>query len=263
MEWVHAGLMTLDEYLFALAADGARIAAVGDAAIGSRVPNCPEWEVADLIVHVGWVHQMLMLLAAVPDGGRATRRDSEPLREILGKMQSGQRPDGELLPWFRSGVTGLVDALEHADPTKTIQTYLGTHQPELLARRAATETAVHRWDAEGVAGVPTALTPALAEAAIDEFLEVLAPTFFKFAQFGGTGQSIRLEGNDRDCAWRIVVDADTTTVKRGLDSAAADVTARGSLSDLYLQLWGRQTASPLEVVGDADLLARWQAAGAF
>ncbi len=163
----------------------------------------------------------------------------------------------------RSGVAGLVDALEQADPTKTIETYLGTHQLALLARRAATETAVHRWDAEGVVGVPTALSPDLAEAAIDEFLEVLAPPFFKFAQFGGTGQSIRLEGNDRDCAWRIVVGADTATVQRGLESAVADVTARDALSDLYLQLWGRRTVSPLEELGDADLFARWQAAGAF
>lgn len=135
---------------------------------------------------------MLTPASAVPDGGRATR-DSEPVREIRGKLQSGHRPDGELLPWFRTGLAGLVDALEHVDPTKTIQTYLGTHQPALLARRAATETAVHRWDAEGVAGVPTALTPDLAEAAVDQFLEVLAPTFFKFAQFGGTSQSIGLK----------------------------------------------------------------------
>jgi uncharacterized protein (TIGR03083 family) len=177
-------------------------------------------------------------------------------------MRAGDRPDGDLIPWFRSGVSGLVDALRLADPNKTIETYLGTHQPVLLARRAATETAVHRWDAQGVVGASTGLTPALAEAAIDEFLELLAPTFFRFDKFAGNGDVIRLEGTDRACTWRIAVDAGTTTVQRDVESAA-DVTARGSLSDLYLQLWGRRTDTPLDVVGDGDLFTRWQAAGAF
>ena len=39
--------------------------------------------------------------------------------------------------------------------------------------------------------------------------------------------------------------------------------ARGPLSDLYLFVWNRIGLERLDVVGDADPLARWQAAARF
>jgi hypothetical protein len=91
---------------------------------------------------------------------------------------------------------------------------------------------------------------------------VLLPRFFNHADFGGTGQTIRLEGTDGDDAWVIAVGADTTDWRRS-EETAANVTARGSLSDLYLFFWERRPVDPLDVMGDQELLARWQAAVAF
>ena len=65
----------------------------------------------------------------------------------------------------------------------------------------------------------------------------------------GTGKSQRV----------IVVEADTTRWWRGPDESA-DVTARGSLDDLYLFVWNRFPADRLDVSGDRGLLTRWQAA---
>lgn len=210
--------MNLDEYLATLTADGARIASFGDVALDAEIPTCPNWRIADLVVHVGWVHHMLAQLARVPNGGRATRNDSPELRGIIAKMMSAERPDEDLLGWFRHGVADLCRELSEADPNKTITTYLGTHQPLLLARRAATETAVHRRDAESAVGQPEGPAPALAAEAIDEFLDKIVPVFFKHADFAGTGQRICLEGVDRCDTWLITVTSVTSTCSSGAAS---------------------------------------------
>ena len=256
--------MTPHDYVLSLLADGERIASIGSSSLDARVPSCPEWELADLLAHVGWVHRMLGYLAALPDGSRANRIDSAELRQILASMRALERPQGDLVAWFRQGAQGLAELLGDAAPTKTIHTYLGSHQPWLLARRAATETAIHRWDAEGVSGTPTPLPPDLAADAIDEFLDVIVPPFFKFADFAGTGQVVRLESTEADNVWLIMVTGDTTEwARHSAVTTAADVSACGTLSDLYLSLWGRPTVERLGVEGDASLLARWFAACAF
>ena len=252
--------MTPDQYVQSLVDDGERIAAIGETSMPERVPSCPDWEVGDLVAHVGWVHRFLTRLVLLPDGGRATRADTA---DVVARITSSQRPEGEPAAWFRDGVAELAQALTGADPTATIHTYLGTHRPWVLARRAATETAIHRWDAEGAVGAPTPLAPALAADAIDEFLDLLVPPFFKYAAFRGTGQTIRLESTDGDHAWTVTVTADATDWRHSTHPAGAHVTARGSASDLYLFCWGRSPALPLEVEGDEELLARWQAAAAF
>jgi uncharacterized protein (TIGR03083 family) len=154
-------------------------------------------------------------------------------------------------------------ALGEAPAGNTVHTFYGVHGPALLLRRAATETAIHRWDAEGAVGTPAPLSPELGAAGIDDFLEVLVPLFFKYPAFGGSGQIIRLESIDSNDEWSIAVGEDTTDWRRGAAKASADVTVRGELSDLYLFFWGRATSNPLDVIGDTDLIARWQTALAF
>jgi hypothetical protein len=59
------------------------------------------------------------------------------------------------------------------------------------------------------------------------------------------------------------VGEDTKNWHRGCCEGNADVKVRGDLSDLYLFFWGRQTANPLDVIDDNELLIRWQTALAF
>ena len=88
---------------------------------------------------------------------------------------------------------------------------------------------------------------------------VFVPRTFKHAEFAGTGQTIHLHPTDWDDGWLITVNPETTDRRRGHDEGA-DVTARGGLSDLYLLVWNRHSADQLDVLGDKDLLRRWQAA---
>ena len=247
--------MISSDYVESVATDSERIAEIGAASEHSRVPSCPDWKMRDLMVHVGYSHQFFTIVAQLPDGGRITREEAR--RHMTGP------PAVDVAAWFRDGAADLVAALGEARPTNTVHTFYGTHHPLLLSRRAATETAIHRWDAEGVVGTPRPLDPALATDAVDEFLEVLIPLFFKYSAYEGTGQTICLEDPEADVRWFITSTAHTTVWRRGEQTKTADATARGSLSDLYLFCWGRAPAEPLEVVGDEELLRHWQSAAAF
>jgi uncharacterized protein (TIGR03083 family) len=165
--------------------------------------------------------------------------------------------------WFGDAVDELIERLVEAPASKKIDWIYGVHDPSMLARRAATEITIHRWDAESAVGTPRPLDPALAGEGIDEFLELLVPVFFGYQDFDGSGQRIRLESPGGHEAWLITVDSDTTRCERGNPPTVADVTAQGSVSDLYLSCWRRPPADPVKVTGDKNLLARWLAAAAF
>ena len=81
--------------------------------------------------------------------------------DVRGRRGPVLSPDADLVVWFREGGDKLVAALQAAPGTTTMQTFYGIHQPSLLIRRAATETAIHRWDAQGASGTPGPLNPAL------------------------------------------------------------------------------------------------------
>lgn len=153
----------------------------------------------------------------------------------------------------------MLQAFEDAPPTKMLSTLFGVHPPSLLIRRMAHEKAVHRWDTENAVGAPGVFDHALAGDGIDEVLGLWVPMAFKYAEFAGVGRAIRLHAIDGDDGWLITVNAETTEWRRGHEEGV-DVTARGALSDLYLFIWNRRSADQLDVLGDMDLLTRWQAA---
>src|SRR4051812_22677906 len=255
-----AGLMTGDDYLTSLSADVASIAGVGSTSLHARVPSCPDWEVADLIRHVGGFHRYVTYLAELADGESEQPRGFQSAVAAVNALE----PNADLVAWLEQGADDLSQALRAATPTKTMRTFYGVHHPALLIRRAATETTVHRWDAAGANGTPQPIEPTLADDAISEFLDVLMPLFFKYDAFAGTGQTIRLEpaGGDR-AAWVIAVGPESTTWCRQTDDSASDATVRASASDLYLWFLGRDTAAPVDVLGDAEMPDRWRTAVAF
>lgn len=75
------------------------MAVVGAASLAASVLTCPGWDVADLLSHTGWVHRRMCYLAGLPEGERATREGS--MAAGLPKVGSAQRPDTDLVPWFR------------------------------------------------------------------------------------------------------------------------------------------------------------------
>ena len=246
--------------LLVLRAAADRIVALPVESFGARVPSCPDWDVTELLSHTGWVVRAWDHVISLPEGERISR--DTRMAAGLPKPGSVQHPDGDLLPWFDDGVEHLLGTFRTTPPTKQLTTIFGTHTPSLLALRVVHETAVHRWDAEDALDVPrTGFDPAVATDGIDELLELWVPMRFDYVPFQGTSHTIQLQATDSDDGWVIVVEDDTTRWSRGHD-AGSDVTARGSLDDLYLFVWARLATDRLDVRGDGELLVRWQRAAA-
>ena len=127
-------------------------------------------------------------------------------------------------------------------------------------RRQAQETAVHRWDAQRAVGRPEPIEPVLATDGIDELLEVWGTTILGGRDGIDIGGSVRLVATDAPVEpWTLWTDDGVFSVSRSDHRVTADVTVRGSASDLLLLLWRRIPADAvsLTVEGDDHILDRW------
>ena len=182
-----------------------------------------------------------------------------------GVVESVQRmaPTGvtgdALVAAFRSGADELVDVLRAVGSVDTGVDVLavGPHRAVSGTVAAPTRPPVHRNDAEGAAGMPTAIDTAFAVDGTDEFLTVFLPRLAD--NFGPVGDAtVHLHCTDADGEWLIARRAGELTVTR--EHAKGDVAVRGAATDLYLFVWGRPSADRLEVFGDTDLLERFRTA---
>ena len=159
------GVMDVSAHVEALEREGALLAlAAASAGLDAPVPTCPDWQVRDLVRHLGNVHRWA---SAVVRSARTSPLDAEEQRALF-----GPRPrDAELLAWFRSGHGELVEALIDASPDLECWAFLPAPSPlAFWARRQAHETAVHRIDAESAAGEVGPVAAAFAADGIDEML---------------------------------------------------------------------------------------------
>lgn len=252
--------MTPQEWIAAIGREGGPLLAVQPASFEVRVPSCPEWNVADLLSHTGWVYRRWTFIAELPEGERYSKERSAAAG--LPKVGATDRPDAELLPWFRESFERLLDSYQQQPSEKLIDSrYWGQQPLSWIARRMAHETAIHRWDAEHALGATSGFDPALAADGVDEFLEFWVPVGFRYADFDSSGRTVGIEATDCSDTWRISVEADETSWRRG--EGEADVIARGTAGDLYLFVWGRADVGDLQVTGDSSTLSSWQSAAAI
>jgi uncharacterized protein (TIGR03083 family) len=249
--------MEISEWIAALQIDGERLAAAAEAAgPDAPVPSCPDWVVRDLVRHQGGVHRWATGYVAE---ARTELWDVD-LDEVVGTWPD----DAELVPWFRAGHAGLVEALSKADPDLQCWTFLKAPSPlAMWARRQAHETSIHRVDAELAAGVvPSVPYPAFAADGVDELLTCFV------ARRGGRLKSdppkaLAVRATDTAAAWTVQMGPEGVEVTTGLDGAAgdgvdprADCELLGPAADLYLSLWNRsESPSGLAVAGDDAVLA--------
>ena len=120
---------------------------------------------------------------------------------------------------------------------------------------------MHRWDAAHAIGQPDDLDPVVAADGIDEFLSFFANVNAlgglesKAVSLGGT---VHLHCTDTDGEWFVsALDESGATFTR--EHTKGDTAIRGRASDLVLWLW-RRDARPVEIIGDAELAARFRAA---
>jgi uncharacterized protein (TIGR03083 family) len=246
-----------DRYLDALAAQSALLAeALLGVDLQQRVPTCPDWTLHQLAEHVGQAHRWATALV--------TRPALTPPEPTLG-VAAPADPDG-LCIWLRDGAGELVDAIRATGPQTPVWSWADDHSAGFWARRMAHETAVHRADVELALGREFALEADLAADAISEWLGALSsPQTVEFrpelAELRGNGQILHLHSTDPGLGeageWIVRRTPSGPVWEHG--HSKGDVAVRGAVVDLLLVLLRRvpPEQAPIEVLGDAAVLAHW------
>ncbi len=245
--------MDTDAYLRLTRADGDRLAAVAEMGLDADVPSCPEWTVGDLVEHVGIVHRHKAQIV------REGWRDAMPA--------PGEGPEGDVIGWYREGLTEMLDELSAHDPSEHVATWYEEDQSVgFWIRRMACETVVHRVDAELAHGVVTDLDPALATDALDEILTVMMTGYPEWGEIAHSDATVRMETTDTGAAWTLkLASFSGTSPTSGItyedestfvfsDVAEPVTVVRGAAEDLLLFLWGRRGVEGLRIDGDERML---------
>jgi uncharacterized protein (TIGR03083 family) len=225
------------------------VSAVAAGDPSARVPTCPDFSLDDLAAHVGefcgfWSHVLC----------EGTGRPKTPYSTEVG-------PEGRAA-WLADLAGHLVAELRAAGPDREVWTWHPTdHTAAFVARRANHETAMHRVDAQLAAtGSADEVAPAdLAADGIDEVFMLAATgaadprTASRREPDARLGQTLGLEATDHEAGtWLIRLDPGGMRAARG--TGAADLTLRGTVSDLEMTLYQRPARGPIERIGDAAVL---------
>jgi uncharacterized protein (TIGR03083 family) len=247
----YAPRMDVSEHVEQLRRDGGRLADVASSIeLEAPVPTCPDWQLRDLVRHVGGVHRWAT--------GFVVGEGHQPPDGDLERLVGGWPDDSDLVAWFRAGHETLAAALAMAPPDLEVWTFLEAPTPlAFWARRQAHETAIHRVDAEGAAGDVTGFPPGFAADGIDELL-------LRFAGRPGrelpvdSPRSMVVRARDLPRSWRVTFARSGFQIETDQTDAGAELVVTGDASDLYTMLWNRQGTAALELGGDLALLDLWR-----
>jgi uncharacterized protein (TIGR03083 family) len=225
-------------------------------ALDLPVPSCPDWTIADLVIHLGSVHRWAEHMV----------RGLSPTRIGFDQLGLGQpEPSG---PWIREGGQVLLSTLRAADPDAPMWAWGTDQHVRFWSRRQLHETLVHRIDIELALGLDPSTEPAVAADAIDEFLVNLGPAASfspRVKNLRGDGTRVAFRANDHDRDWVIVLRPDGFAVEGGPAAEGATATLSGPSLALLLVLYRRwPLATPgLEQSGDGDVVDFWLANSAL
>lgn len=240
--------MTPQEHLDHVAADSAHFASAATGNLETHIDHL-SWTMRQLGAHLGGVYSMV--IAAITSEGTATPQVGA----------EAKAPEGEAFnDWFAERRTSLLAALSSAQPDEAAWTFTGTRTGGWWMRRMASETAIHRWDAEAAITAVSDVDPFdsdLAVDAIDEYHEVSLQFSSSRPDRVYPAESLHLHRSDGPGEWMLVSDGQggvAITHEHGKGDAAI----RGSASELLLWTWGRPTQD-LQIFGDEAVASAWQA----
>ncbi len=228
------------DYTSHLRSDGELFAQAAMRDLEAHVPTCPDWNVTQLMTHLGRHHRWVA--NAVRGGGAAPDETSDP-----------DLSDDDLVAWSRQGWQELADLLDGMDDETPAWSWSGDNRVGFWRRRTALETLVHRWDAEFATGRPTSLDPTLSSDGVDEMMFVMITDEPEI--YHGPSGRIGLSTTDVPGAWTLhLPDGDapvpSLTVEGDEDPST---TVSAPAEELLLFLWGRRGPDAVKVSGSNNL----------
>ena len=197
----------------------AELASTGD--LEAPVPPCPDWTLADLVSHLGEIHQWARhaVVAGNPDADLVPAPSARPA----------------LIDWYQDAAGALSGTLRATDPQTPVWTFgPKPRTASFWMRRQAHETTIHLWDAETSQGSAAPLDDTLARDGIDELISMFFPRQVRLGRIAPLAQALALEASGVPQRWVLAGD--------GTDPAAGppvDATVSGPAEALLLLLWGR------------------------
>jgi uncharacterized protein (TIGR03083 family) len=210
--------------------------------LDAPVPTCPGWLVKDLVLH--HASFQLWITALIVD------RVQEPIAP-----SDAYPPFGiDVLDWYQSIGDEFVRTLRLTDPSTPVWGVTGEQRAGAWARRQASETSVHRWDAQNAQTIGRPIEHA--DDYLGELFTLLLPSLIR--SFGAVLPlgTLMLRSTDHRLTWSVRPLGGT--IELAALSTEPDVQLTGTSSDLFLALWRRPSA--VRVEGDLKILGQWQAA---
>ncbi len=245
------------DYLSEFERTAAELAAVFETVDpAAAVPNCPDWTVADLALHIGggqrWAASIL-------------------LSGVGQKVPDVLRTSVSWADWYAGTTAALVAAIRAVDPDEPCWNFAPVEQRAgFWARRRLHETAVHLVDAvqaaAGSAADPAAATaldvvpPAIAADGVDEVFGVFLPRLLARGFEPSVTRQLGVRAVDTGDQWTLtpLPQGDRPQVERG--RAAGEAVLSGTAAELLLCLWKRLPGDRLKVEGDALVATAFLAA---
>jgi uncharacterized protein (TIGR03083 family) len=239
------------DHMAVIESEAARIAAAYAANPGGKVPWSDRWSVNSVARHVAGSHHVVAQII-----------EDRPTADF-GRFDGLDMPakgDPGFPAWFAAGTGALVaqcrvapDAEAAWTPHPAVGDTVGFWKGHM-----ATETLIHRWDAEAGAGiVGPAMDPEVAVGAVVEYLD-LGVSASRAINRSPAGPAVRVACTDIDREWYLdLAEAGRSTLH--LEPVDVALTLRGRAEALALLLWGRLDADRAGVdrEGDHEVLARW------
>lgn len=218
------------------------------------VPACPGWDFGRLVLHLGDVYNWA---GTIVEG-----RLQESPADLPRRPKGINPPD-----WTADRLPRLLAALGDC-PDDALMWNFGPERPSPVAfwcRRQLHETAIHRADAEVVAGVPVSpLKPDLAADNVTEVFTIFGLTDVTDVETGSPAPasshathpaSVHLHATDVAGAEWTFDTAGRTLTRR---HAKGDVAIRGTAWALARWSWGRPVDGEIEVFGDLAAAEAWR-----
>src|SRR5690349_2401679 len=160
-------------------------AASGD--LDGPVPTCPDWSLADLVLHLGEVHLWAAhaIVNGTPDGDASY--DGEP---------------AGLVDWYRGAAAHLIDVLASRAADDPAWTFGPDKVTGFWRRRQVHETLMHGYDALATVGreADWDIDPALAWDGVEEVATVFYARQVRLERIAPLAGTLRLRGTDVDAA---------------------------------------------------------------